>query len=80
MGFEKRRGLRFEVAEEFMERMKQMQEKVKAALGKAQEKMRKYADKKRRERVEFKISDLVLLSTKELKWHMKGKRSEKLME
>jgi len=80
MGFEKRRGKRFEVAEEFMERMKQMQEKVKAALGKAQEEMRKYADKKRRERVEFKISDLVLLSTKELKWHMKGKRSEKLME
>jgi len=47
--------------------MKQVQEEVKAALGKAQEEMRKYADRKRREGVEFKVGDLVLLSTKELK-------------
>jgi len=80
MGFEGRRGKRFEAAEEFAERMKQVQEEVKAALGKAQEEMRKYADKKRREGVEFKVSNLVLLSTKELKWHMKGRRSEKLTE
>ena len=80
MGFEGKRGKRFEVAEEFMERMRQVQEEVKAALGKAQEEMRKYADRKRREGVEFKVGDLVLLSTKELKWHMKGRRSEKLTE
>ena len=80
MEFKGRRGKRFEVAEEFAERIKQVQEKVKAALGKAQEKMRKYANRKRREGVEFKASDLVLLSTKELKWHMKGRRSEKLTE
>ena len=42
--------------------------------------MKKYVDRKRREGVEFKVSDLVLLSTKELKWHMKERRSEKLME
>jgi len=42
--------------------------------------MRKYANRKRREGVEFKVGDLVLLSTKELKWHMKGRRSEKLTE
>ena len=53
---------------------------MKAVLGKAQEEMRKYADKKRREGVEFKVGDLVLLSTKELKWHMKGRRLEKLTE
>jgi len=47
MGFEGRRGKRFEAAEEFAERMKQVQEEVKAALGKAQEEMRKYADRKR---------------------------------
>ena len=80
MGFEGRRGKRFEVVEEFAERMKQVQEEVKAALGKAQEEMRKYADRKRREGIEFRVSDLVLLSTKELKWHMKGRRSEKLTE
>jgi len=80
MGFEGRRGKRFEAAEEFAERMKQVQEEVKASLGKAQEEMRRYADRKRREGVEFKVGDLVLLSTKELKWHMKGRRSEKLTE
>ena len=78
MGFEGRRGKRFEAAEEFVERMKQVQEEVKAALEKVQEEMRKYTDRKRREGVEFKVGDLVLLSTKELKWHMKGRRLEKL--
>jgi len=68
------------MAGEFAERMRQVQEEVKAALGKMQEEMRKYADRKRREGAEFKIGDLVLLSTKELKWHMKGRRSEKLTE
>jgi len=48
MGFEGRRGKRFEAAEEFAERMKQVQEEVKAALGKVQEEMRKYADMKGR--------------------------------
>ena len=80
MGLKGRRGKRFEAAEEFAERMKQVQEEVKAALGKAQEKMKKYTDKKKKEGVEFKVSDLVLLSTKELKWHMKGRRLEKLTE
>jgi len=80
MGFEGRRGKRFKVAEEFAERMKQVQEEVKAALGKAQKEMRKYVDRKRREGVEFKVGNLVLLSTKELKWHMKSRRLEKLME
>jgi len=80
MGFEGRRGKRYEAAEEFAERMKQVQEEVKAVLGKAQEEMRKYANRKRREGAEFKVGDLVLLSTKELKWHMKERRSEKLTE
>ena len=80
MGFEEKRGKRFEVAEEFVERIKQVQEEMKAALVKAQEEMRKYTDRKRREGVEFKVSDLVLLSTKKLKWHMKEKRLEKLTE
>jgi len=80
MGFKGRREKRFKAAGEFAERMRQVQEEVKAVLGKTQEEMRKYADRKRREGAEFKISDLVLLSTKELKWHMKGRRSEKLTE
>ena len=51
MGFKGRREKRFEAAEEFAERMKQVQEEVKAALGKVQEEMRKYADRKRKKEV-----------------------------
>ena len=40
--------------------------------------MKKFADKKWREREEYRVGDLVLLSTKDLKWQMKGKRLEKL--
>jgi len=42
--------------------------------------MRRYADKHRLEAVEYKVGDLVLLSTKDLKWQMVRRRSEKLME
>jgi len=42
--------------------------------------MRKYADRKRSDAVEYKMGDLVLLSTKDLKWQMVGRRSEKLTE
>ena len=45
-----------------------------------QEDMRKYADRKRSDAVEYKVGDLVLLSTKDLKWQMVGRRSEKLTE
>jgi len=40
---------------------------MKAALGKAQEEMRKFADRKRGEGEEYKVGDLVLLSIKDLK-------------
>ena len=46
-----------------MKRMKEVQGKAKAALAKAQEEMRRYADRKRGEAVEYKVGDLVLLST-----------------
>jgi len=40
--------------------------------------MKKYANRRQREEEEYRIGDLVLLSTKDLKWQMKGRRSEKL--
>ena len=49
-------------AARFMERMKEVQEEAKAALAKAQENMKKYADRHRLEAVEYKVGDLVLLS------------------
>jgi len=42
--------------------------------------MKKYADRHRLEAVEYKVRDLILLSTKDLKWQMIEQRSEKLTE
>jgi len=40
--------------------------------------MKKYTNRRQREEEEYRIGDLVLLSIKDLKWQMKGRRSEKL--
>ena len=55
-----------EKAMEFVERMKRVQEKVGAALKKAQKEMKRYADKKRKEAENWKKGDRVMLSTKDL--------------
>jgi len=80
MGFEGRRKGKYEVAGKFMERMKKIQEEAKAALGKAQEEIKKFANRRRKKEEEYRVGNLVLLSTKDLKWQMKGRRSEKLTE
>jgi len=80
MGFEGRRKGKYEAAGKFVEKMRKIQEKAKAALGKAQEDMKKFADRKQEEGEEYRVGDLVLLSMKDLKWQMKGRRSEKLTE
>jgi len=78
MEFEGRRKGKYKAVGKFIEKMKKIQEKAKAALGKVQEEMKKFVDRRRKEKEEYRIGDLVLLSTKDLKWQMKGKRSEKL--
>jgi len=80
MGFEGRRKGKYKVTGKFVERMKKIQEEVKAVLGKAQEEIKKFANRKRGEGEEYRVGDLVLLSTKDLKWQMKRRRSEKLTE
>jgi len=42
--------------------------------------MKKYADKKRSDTEKYKVGDLVMLSTKDLKYQMVGRRTEKLTE
>jgi len=42
--------------------------------------MKKYADRKRTEVNEYKVGDLVMLSTKDLKYQMVRRRTEKLIE
>jgi len=80
MGFEERKKGKYERAEKFIEKMKEIQEEAKAALGKAQENIKKYADRKKAEVDEYKVGDLVILSTKDLKYQMVRRRIEKLIE
>jgi len=80
MEFEGRRTGKYKAIGKFVEKMKKIQEEAKAALGKAQEEMKRFGDRRRGKREEYKVGDLVLLSTKDLKWQMKGRRSEKLTE
>jgi len=80
MGFEVRKKEKYEGAEKFVVKIKEIQEEAKAALEKAQEEMKKYADRKRAEVDEYKVGDLVMLSTKDLKYQMTGRRTEKLTE
>ena len=47
--------------------MRKIQEEAKAVLEKAQEKMKKYIDRKQGKEEKYKVRDLVLLSTKDLK-------------
>jgi len=42
--------------------------------------MKKYVDRKREEADGYKVGDLVMLSTKDLKYQMVGRRMEKLTE
>jgi len=80
MGFEGRKKGKYVGAEKFVEKMKKRQEETKAVLKKVQEDMRKYADRKRSDVDKYKIGDLVMLSTKDLKYQIVGRRTEKLTE
>jgi len=80
MGFEERKKRKYEGAEKFIEKMKEIQEEAKAVLGRAQEEMKKYTDRKRGKADNYKVGDLVMLSTKDLKYQMVRRRTEKLTE
>jgi len=80
MGFELRKKGKNEGAEAFTKRMKEVQEEVQAALKRSQEETKKYADRKRSEAEEYRVGDWVLLSTKDLKFQMVGRRTDKLTE
>jgi len=63
MRFEGRKKGKYVGVEKFVERMREIQEEARTALGKAQANMKKYADKKRSDIEEHKVGDLVMLST-----------------
>jgi len=66
IGFEVRKKKKYERAEKFVTKMKKIQKEV--APGKVQKKIKKYIDRKRAEVNEYKVGDLVILSTKDLKY------------
>ena len=78
--FEIRKKEKYKGVEKFITKMKEIQKEAKAALGKAQEEIKKYTDRKRGEVNKYKVGDLVMLSTKDLKYQMASRRTEKLME
>jgi len=78
--FKMRKKGRYKGAEKFMTKIREIQEETKAALGKAQEEIKKYTNRKRAEVDEYKVEDLVMLSTKDLKYQMIERRIEKLTE
>ena len=67
MGFELRKKGRYERAEKFTKKIEEVQGEAKVALAKAQKDMKWYTDRYRLETVGYKVEDLVLLSTKDLK-------------
>jgi len=80
MGFEGRKKGKYAGAEKFIEKMKEIQEEAKVVLRKVQEEMKKYADRKRGEVDNYKVGNLVMLSTKDLKYQIIRRRTEKLTE
>ena len=78
--FEVRKKRKYKGMEKFIAKMKEIQGEAKAALEKVQKEIRKYADRKREEVNEYKVGDLVMLSTKNLKYQMTRRRTEKLTE
>ena len=67
-GFETRRKGKYKRAEKFVTKIKEIQKEAKVVLGKVQEEIKKYIDKKRAKVNEHKVGDLVMLSTKDLKY------------
>ena len=70
MGFGIRKKGKHVKAEKFVKKMKKIHEKVKVVLKKSQEEMKKYVNRNRnrKEAVEYKVRDKVLLSMKDLMW------------
>ena len=60
MGFEGRKKGIYEGVEKFVEKIKEIQEEAKTALEKAQEKIKKYANRKQAEVDDYKVGNLVI--------------------
>ena len=80
MGFDIRKKGKNEKAEEFAREMKERHEEARAALVKAQEEMKRQADRSRKEAEEYRVGDKVLISTKDFLMELMKRATKKLTE
>ena len=66
MGVEPRREVKVQSVEDFVSKMQKVQEEAEAALKKARDDMMRHVDRTRAHTPEYKVGDLVWLSTKDL--------------
>ena len=80
MGFDIRKKGKNEKAEEFAREIKERHEEARAALVKAQEEMKRQADRSRKEAEEYRVEDRVLISTKNFSMELMKRATKKLTE
>jgi len=80
MGFDIRKKGKNEKTEEFARGMKERHEEARAVLVKAQEEMKRQADRNRKEIEEYRIGDKVLISTKDFLIELMKRAMKKLTE
>ena len=80
MGFDIRKKGKNEKAEEFVKEMKERYEEARAVLVKSQEEMKRQADRNRKEAEEYRVSDKVLISTKDFSAELMKRVTKKLTE
>ena len=80
IGFDIRKKEKNEKAEEFVREMKERHEEARAALVKSQEEMKIQADRSKKEAEEYRVSNKVLISTKDFLMELMNRVKKKLME
>ena len=80
MGFDIRKKEKNEKVEDFAREMKERHEEARAALEKAQEEMKRQADRNRKEVEEYRVGDKVLISTKNFSMELMKRATKKLTE
>ena len=80
MGFDIRKKRKNQKAEELVKEMKERHEEARAMLVKSQEEMKRQADRSRKEAEEYRVSDKVLISTKDFSAKLMKRATKKLTE
>ena len=80
MEFKTKRKEKYKRAEKFVTKIKEIQKETKMVLEKAQEKIKKYTNRKRTEVNKYKVEDLIILSTKNLRYQIVKRKTKKLTQ